>query len=111
MSGFKTSSWLIILGIILVGVTGYAIGQSPIASLENTLNRIETENIALQSQVEKLNDDNQDFQELLESTLTNLSAAVKRRKKRPPSSILSLSTNLSLSSTIHFAAWERGFHS
>ena len=52
---------------------GYALGQFPIAGFKEEISQIETENIALQSQVEELNKDNNDIQELLEATLANLS--------------------------------------
>jgi len=62
-----------IIGIILASVFGYYYGRSPIAGLQEEIDQISTENLAMQSQIGQLTDNNNDLLEQLEVIAEDLS--------------------------------------
>ncbi|MBL7168102.1 hypothetical protein ISS40_05465 [Candidatus Bathyarchaeota archaeon] len=68
---FKTT--LLIIGILVASGIGYVFGQIPITGLNEEINRVEMDNIALQSQVTEVMDENDALITKLEVVLGNLS--------------------------------------
>jgi hypothetical protein len=62
-----------IIGVILAIVVGYFFGHSPVARLQGEIDQISTENLAMQSQIGQLEDNNTDLLEQLKMIAEDLS--------------------------------------
>ncbi|MCK4828456.1 hypothetical protein KA005_72670, partial [bacterium] len=67
---FKTA--LLIIGILVASGIGYVFGQTPIAGLNEEINRVEMDNIALQSQVTELTDEIDELTTISEALINSL---------------------------------------
>ena len=73
MSTISKNTLLLIISVLISGGTFYAIGRGPIAGLNDEINRVEMDNIALQSQVTEVMDENDALITKLDCVLVNLS--------------------------------------
>lgn len=73
MSTVSKNTLLLIISVLISGGTFYAIGRGPIAGLNEEINRVEMDNIALQSQVTEVMNENDALITKLDCVLVNLS--------------------------------------